>query len=248
MRAAPARIAVLAFAACAAILLLAPSESRAVTIKICECSISDPDFNPGAILSLGLRIEGEPGENIYGAGISAYGYDESVVDFTNGQTVPSIFHAVAIPAIGAFNGLANSLTSPLQETSIGSSGNRVLLFNGVGLSPATYNPLDPGLDGVIGGGDAQIRISFIATGAGLSTILIGTGYNGDGIVGAGGVLLQSNTIRIQVIPGYAPMCPVPEPNTAVLAGLGLAALAARRSGSRRATGAGSRGPRPSLTP
>ena len=174
-----------------------------------------------------------PGELIYGAGISAYGYNESVVDFTTGQTVPSIFHDVAIPAVGAFNGLFNSLSNPLTESSIGANGNRVLLFNGVGLRGVGYNALDPGLDGIVGGGDAQIRITFTATGPGASTILIGTGYAGDGIVGPGGILLQSNTLRLEVVPGFAPAwCPIPEPSAAVLAGFGLAALAARRAGAR----------------
>ncbi len=225
----------------AALAPLAPGGASAVTIRICECSLSSPDFNPGDAVTIGLRIEGDAGELVYGAGISAYGYNESVVDFTSGQTVPSIFHEVAIPAIGAFNGLFNSLSNPLSETSIGASGNRVLLFNGVGLQGRTYNPLDPGLDGVIGGGDAQIRITFTATGPGVTNILIGTGYPGDGIIGPGGTLLQTNTLQLQVVPGWAPAwCPIPEPNTAVLAGLGLAALAARRAGSRPAPGAAGR--------
>jgi hypothetical protein len=228
----------------AVLALLAPAGASAVTIQLCECTLSDPNFSIGSILTLGLRIEGDPGEVIYGAGISAYGYNESVVDFTAGQTVPSIFHAVAIPAIGAFDGLVNTASTPLQESSIGSSGNRVQLFNSVSLVGRSYNPLDPGLDGVIGGGDAQIRIAFTTTGPGVTTIQIGTGYPGDGIIGPGASVLQSNTLHLEIVPGFAPAwCPIPEPSTAVLAGLGLAALAAHRAGSRPATGAGHRGPR-----
>ncbi len=217
--------------ALAALLVFSPDAAEALTIRLCECSMSDPDFNPGSILSLGFRIEGAPGEAIYGLGVSVYGYNESVVDFVSGSTVPSIFHAVAIPAIGAFNGLGNTLTNPLGETSIGASGNRVLIFNGVGLSSVRYNPLDPGLDGVIGGGDAQIRVTFMATGPGVSSLLIGTGYIGDGVVVAGGQVIQSNTIQLTLVPGYAPSCPIPEPNTGLLLGLGLTGLAGRKQRS-----------------
>ena len=150
----------------------------------------------------------------------------------------SIFHGVVIPAVGAFNGLGNTLTNPLAESSIGASGNRVSIFNGVGLQARAYNPLDPGLDGVIGGGDAQIRVTFVATGAGAASLMIGTSYDGDGVVGAGGRTYDSNMLALTVIPGYAP-CPIPEPTTSLLLGLGLAALALEsrapgmRAGTRR---------------
>lgn len=66
---------------------------------------------------------------MYGLGASAWGYNESVVEFVTGQSVASINHGVAIPAVGAFNGLANVLADPLAESAIGANGNRVLFFS-----------------------------------------------------------------------------------------------------------------------
>ena len=228
MRTRIARLASLVFTLCATLIPLAPSEAGAVTFRLCECSTSTPDFNPGDTLTLGLRIEGDPGEDVYGAGISVYGFDNFVVAFREARSVPSIFHAFALPAVGAFDGLENIVPTPLSESS-GTFGRRVQLFVGNSVVPRNYNPLDPGLDGIVGGGDAQIRITFIATGAGVATLSIGAGYPGDGIFGPGAALLPSNTIRVEVIPGYAPICAIPEPGVAVLAGLGLAVLAGRRA-------------------
>ena len=132
--------------ACAAIawtaLVFTSAPVHAITVRLCECSTSEPDFNPGSSLNLGFRIEGDPGEEIYGLGLSVYGYNESVIDFQSGNTVASIFHGVVIPAVGAFNGLGNTLTNPLAESSIGASGNRVSIFNGdgvVGAGGRTYH-------------------------------------------------------------------------------------------------------------
>jgi hypothetical protein len=172
---------------------------------------------PGEEVTIGIRLSG--GTNVFGLGASAYGYNESVIDFVTGSSVPSINHAVAIPAVGAFSGLASVLVNPLAESSIGSNGNRVLIFNGVGLTATNTNALDPGLDGVVGGNGAQIRVTFRAVAPGSAVINIGTGYEGDGEVGAGGSLDQTALTQISVTV-------VPEPGTALLMGLGLAGLAA----------------------
>jgi len=223
----------------AAVVALAPIGAMSLTLRQCECATS-PDFGvPGSTLTLGFRIEAEPGEAIFGLGASVYGYNESVIDFVSGEAVGSIFHGVAIPAVGAFEGLNNSLipggplfrTGPLSESSVGASGNRVLIFNGIGLNGRTFNPLDPGLDGVIGGGGAQVRVTFQITGAGSANLIIGTGYNGDGVVLAGGIVDTSFNLQIPIggLVGLGPDCILtPEPSTALLAGLGLSLLALGR--------------------
>lgn len=201
----------------ASAIFLAASAASAATVFNVTANRSTNDLLPGETVILSIRLTN--GVGVFGLGASAYGYNESVIDFTTGSTVASINHAVAIPAVGAFSGLGNTLTNPLSESSIGSSGNRVLIFNGVGLTATNTNALDPGLDGAVGGNDAQMRITFTATGAGSTTIIIGTGYNGDGEVLAGGVTDQSSNTSIAITV-------VPEPGTALLMGLGLAGLAA----------------------
>lgn len=201
----------------ASAILLAASGASALTSFNLVAGSTNISLNPGEEVTIGIRLSG--GTNVFGLGASAYGYNESVIDFVTGSSVASINHAFAIPAVGAFSGLGNVLTNPLAESSIGSNGNRVLIFNGVGLTATNTNALDPGLNGVIGGNDAQIRLTFRAGVAGATVINIGTGYNGDGEVGAGGALDQTALTQITVTV-------IPEPGTALLMGLGLAGLAA----------------------
>lgn len=212
---------------------LTPSESWAIRIVVTE--LSRCPFNPiegheicfGEEISIGIRVEADSGENVYGLGLSAYDYNESVVDFVRGSAVPSIFHGVAIPGVGAFNGLSSVITGPLSESSLGARGNRVQLFNGIGLTPLNYNPLDPGLDGVIGGGGTQFRVVFSVMGAGTSLLRIGTGYPDDGVVYAGNRRDQSAGIVIFISSEESPRI-IPEPNSMLFLGFGLAMLATRR--------------------
>lgn len=171
-----------------------------------------------------IRVRLSNGTNVFGLGASAFGYSESVIDFTSGQAVSSINHGVAIPAVGFFSGLANAnvtapapgtvSTGPLIESAIGANGNRVSFFSGVGLAGTNSNVADPGLNG--DASDAQFEFIFTADGnnSGTTLIDIGTGYAGDGEVGAGGSLDQTANVRLNIT--------VPEP--AVVAA-GMTALA-----------------------
>jgi PEP-CTERM motif len=212
-----------------AIFLAASAASALTTFNVTTDRVADGTgtivLNPGDTLTISIRLSG--GTNVFGMGASAFGYSESVIDFTSGQAVSSINHAVAIPVVGFFSGLGNALvaapvpgtvgTGPLSESAIGANGNRVNFFSGVGLTGTNSNPLDPGLNG--SAADAQFRIVFTAGGEGLSVINIGTGYAGDGEVGTGGSLDQSANVQLRV-------SVIPEPGTALLMGLGLAGLAA----------------------
>lgn len=182
----------------------------------------------GTEFTIGLRVRSAPGEAVFAIGASIWDYDRSVVEFVNGSAAPSIFHDIAIPGIGAFGGIGNVVSPTLAESSIGLAGPRVQIFNGVGLAPHGENPLDPGLDGILGGGDAQIRVRFRIVGAGAAAIRIGTDYVGDGVVYAGGVTVQSTSAIVGFGMDGFYISVVPEPTTALLLGLGLAALAGRR--------------------
>ncbi len=170
---------------CLAIALcLSASAANAVSFSIIEISGADPNFlSPGDLFTIGVRISSD-GESIKGLSASAYGYDESVVDYVSGsgQAVASIFNVVYIPGVGSFGGLGNLAPIPLVESSIGANPNRVQFFAGASTSAVTEQIDDPGLDGIGGGGDAQFRMTFVALGTGSTQIVFGTGYPGDTVV------------------------------------------------------------------
>ncbi|MEZ4281998.1 MAG: hypothetical protein R3F21_20535 [Myxococcota bacterium] len=159
-----------------------------------------------------------------GLGAAIFGYDDGMVDFVSGNAVASILHDVCIPGVGCFNGIDNQIggASPLFEGTV-ASGPYVQIFNGVSLtSRSGTGAQDPGLDGVLGGGDAQFRVTFAMSGPGTTTFFIGTNAAdpilGNAVVYAGGEVVDAINTSISLI--------TPEPGTAVLMGLGFAALAA----------------------
>jgi hypothetical protein len=188
-------------------LVLWTASASAVTFSVLDTVTSNGSplnaLDVGETVTIRLRIIDSTG--VFGLGASAWDYDEAVIDYQtdSGQAVASINHATCIPAVGCFTGLTNSLTNPLTETEIGVSGNRVLFFNGVGLTATNTNVQDPGLDNVVGGGDAQVLLVFAAIAEGTTQIRLGTGYNGDGEVLAGGATNQDDNTTINIT--------VPEP-------------------------------------
>ncbi len=209
-------------------MVLWTASASAVTFSVLSTVTSNGSplnaLDVGETVTIRLRIIDSVG--LFGLGASAWDYDEDVIDFTSGQAVSSINHAVAIPGTGFFSGLTNTLvpapvpgtvgSGPLSESFIGVSGNRVLFFNGVGLTATNTNANDPGLDGT-SASDAQALLVFTAIANGTTQIRLGTGYNGDGAVFAGGVTTQDDNTVINIT--------VPEPATLAAGLVAMASVA-----------------------
>ncbi|MFO0691832.1 MAG: hypothetical protein U0900_24265 [Myxococcota bacterium] len=219
---------------------LAPRPAAAVSFRVTElggCALAPGATDcVGELVTIGLRIASDPGEQIYGIAASVYGYDESVADFEDGGVVGSFFHAQATPGGGASGGLTNFVDPVLLESVLGGAGPHVAILDAFDLRPHSENVDDPGLDGLVGGGDAQIRVRFRIVGVGQTRISIGTHYFGDAVVYAGGDTGDAETLQILLRSDGAPVV-VPEPGEALLLALGLAGLACIRDqrASRAAT-------------
>lgn len=182
---------------------------------------------PGTRVTIGIRMTSSPDDEVFGLGGSVGGYGENVVEFHSGEAVPSVFHAFADPAIGVFDGIPNLAAPTLSESSF--RGQRIVNFmTGVRLGPSSAeHPLDPGLDGVIGGGDAQFRVRFDVVGFGPIQFRIGSVPDGGGAFGAGGTPLPFNGALIEASSledGFV-IVQTPEPSGLLLVGLGLVGLA-----------------------
>ncbi len=211
--------------AIASVFCLVTRDASALTRFDVSTDRPTENLQPGEVVTIGIRLS--EGRDVYGLGASAYGYDESVIDFESGLAVTVINRAIIIPGVDVSGGLANYAIppegGPLAESSIGDNGSRVLFFNGVSLSPTNSHRFDIGLDGVFGTGDDQFRLVFRAIEPGRTVIRIGTGYEGDGEVGPGGSLDTSANVELAITV-------IPEPGTGLLVGLGLAGLV---TGTRR---------------
>ncbi len=183
--------------------LFGPLNASAVTVTITEVSVASgaplEALSPGDEFTVGLRISSD-GESILSLGVGAYGYDEAIVDYVDGSgvAVPSVFHSFYAPGFPPFGGLTNLVSIPLVESSIAGEPNRVQFLLGISLTPLTPMIEDPGLDGVVGGGDAQFRLTFMMVGnvVGSGVITFGTGYPGDGVVLADSSLIQATAATL----------------------------------------------------
>jgi hypothetical protein len=201
-------------------MLFAATTASAVEFSV--VGANSIDLAVGESVEISINVDNASATGVNGLGASVWDYDEAVAGFTSGVASRSFFVQFCGAPNNCFGGVDQAANAffdrlALRESSIGTSGNRVTIVNAAALSPSSATgALDQGWDGTTGTPD--IVVVFTATGLGSTTLQIGTGYTGDGVVLGDGSLIQADgaTFTINVIP---------EPGTALLMGLGLAGLA-----------------------
>ncbi len=213
-----------------AMIFAASAASAAVSFSATATLASGDPLNallPYDLVTIDIRISSTGSPAVAGLGASIFGYDASATEFVSGNSVASALHDVCFAGVGCFNGLDNQVAGALSEGVVNTGpfpGPYVQIFNGVSTTARIgTGAQDPGLDGVVGGGDAQFRVTFAVTG---STVFnIGTNSAdpilGNAVVFAGGVIGDATNVSIEITL-------IPEPATAFLLGLGLATLAMDR--------------------
>ena len=132
----------------------------------------------GEQFTIDVVMNNESLTEVVSLGGSVHGYD-GIALFEGGEAVDGYLFAVCIPGGGCFGGLDNLAAGALFESSVGSNGNLVQIALSSTLTPvANPGAIDPGLDGNVG--TTQFSLTFTAVGSG--QILIGTGYEGDGVL------------------------------------------------------------------
>jgi len=156
----------------------------------------------------------------------AYGFDPSIVEFVDGEAVDRFFWPSCAtpeqhpPAGGCFGQSFENLIDRVESVEFPNYPYpfvRFLMGSWGSLSLGYSNPLDPGLDGVPGGGDAQARLRFRMVGLGATSIVV----DSTPVEPIDGLLCCEVEDRVD-------LRVVPEPGPASLVGSGLALLALRR--------------------
>lgn len=228
--------------------VLIPSLGEAVVVSVADVDVSDGLVYGHAVIlpvgetvSVGARVEDPTASDWIGVGLSYYGYDDTLLGFVDGASVPTIFDATCFPGF-CFGGMENwagydagGTNRELVET---------VVFPGVPLAATPRvramqawthpNPTmgstgvadEPGLDSAPGGDDAHMRVRFEGLADGYTTITIGTGDDLGGIViREPGTIEQATNAEIRVA--------VPEPTSAAALLAGATALASAATRRRR---------------
>ncbi len=231
--------------AAAAVLFAVPTAASALGIELVNVSStgSTPTFlNNGDEITFDLRLVNPTNVAVNGLDVVVSGYDignttdniSSGLQLVGGSVAIGVLNtSLPAPGDGNLNGLENILTAPVNVWAPNAQNPqpvRTQLFGGIDLSSHSGNGLlDRGIaDQSTGAGDVHFRVTYrlntLGIGAAAQNLTLSFGTLeafGHVAIGPGGAEIPfSNASFALTI--------VPEPGTALLMGLGLAALATRR--------------------
>lgn len=186
---------------------------------------------PGDILTIDIRLSNDsPADFITALGGAVMDYDSSILSFIDGVAADTTLFCTDL-ACG--NGLVNSIGAGavLSETTSSTIGKYVQFVGAVSIVGRNGDgSRDPGIDGVVGGGDAEFRLRWLVGAPGETTLSIGTTTDtGVGnIVAIGSSQLPGDVRFVQGINASVTVVVAPEPSTTLLLALGLAGFSGFR--------------------
>ncbi|MBY0399518.1 hypothetical protein K2X89_04435 [Myxococcota bacterium] len=178
------------------------------------------------------------GVTIYGVGAGIQGWDNSVLIFQSAElNAGPYFCATSSCRFELYNSLSlsssadpgtgNFFAGPSDVQNIAGVGTYLPLVSAISTRGQAGNGArDPGLDGLVDGGDAQFRLKFMIGAPGTTTVTIGTSTNptlGNVVALAGGASEQAQNAFIVKLGDSLVL--IPEPDIGLLLGFGLTVLA-----------------------
>jgi len=230
--------------AAAALLFVVPTAANALGISLVNVSstgASNTYLQDGDEITFELRLENPTNELINGLDVVVSGFDipnttddiSSNLQLVGGQSSASAFNNFFLAGQPIVDGLANIRTTPVNVWAPSAEYPqpvRTSLFAGADVAPHNGNGAnDLGVNGgSTGAGDIHFRVTYrlviVGNEGPPQNLLLSFGTleeHGHVAIGAGGAVIPFTNAT------YA-LTVIPEPGTALLMGLGLLGLAARR--------------------